>query len=151
MFQLIESQLLFLFLKYKFFSLEFSFKLFSLPFKSSYFLVSLLLDLSSLSLKLLNLLLKLIDSRWVDLFMIGWAFLFLFLHFCLDLLHFWLFYNVGFMKFSDLFFFLVYGLYLLFSFLCQLFQLFLHPLYFLHGLFVLVVFDGFFLGLSYFW
>lgn len=120
-FELIESKLFLFFLKNELFSFQLSFELLSLPFETPYFLLTFFLCLSSLAFQLLDLFLELIDCVFVDLLLLGWAFLLLFFEFGFDLLHFGFLNDVGFMKFSDLLLFLVDSLDLFLGFLGKLF------------------------------
>ena len=146
--KLVESNFLFFFFKDKFFPFQLSFKFFPLSLKGSDFLVAFFFNLGSLSLEFFNLFFELSNRVLIDFLLLRVAFLFFFFELGFNLLNFGLLHNVCLMKFSDLFLFLVDRFDLLFGLLSQLFQLFFHPLDFLNGLFVLIVFDGFVLGLS---
>ena len=145
--KLVEPDFLFLFFKDKLFPFQLSFKFFPLSLKGSDFLVTLFLDLGSLSFQFFNLFFELSNCVLVDFLLLRIAFLFFFFELGFNLLDFGLLHNVCLMKFSDLFLFLVDGFDLLFGLLSQLFQLFFHPLDFLNCLFVFIVLDGFVLGL----
>ena len=116
MFQLVQPQLFFLFLKDKFFPFKLVLQLFSFPFKSSDLLVALLLDFGSLVFQLFDLILKLWDGLLADFFIVGF---FLF-QFILNLPDFFFLDNILLMQFPDLFFFVIDGLNLFFGFLAEL-------------------------------
>jgi hypothetical protein len=148
MLKLVKPYLLFFFFKNELLSLQLGFQLFSLSLESPDLFVPFFLNLSPLCLQFLDFVFKLGNRVFINLLMLRVSLLFLFFEFGLDFFHFGFFDNVCFMKLSDLLLFFIDRFHLFFGLLSQLFQLFFHPLDFLHCFLILIVLDGFVLGLS---
>lgn len=137
MLQLVQSQLLLLFFQNQLLSLELILQIFSLPLQSTYLLISFLLYFGSLTFELFDLFLELRNDLLIYFFSIR----LLLLQLVLDLFHFFLLDDIGFMQFSNLLLFFVDCLYLLLGLLRQLLQLFLHTADLIGSLLVLIVFE----------
>jgi hypothetical protein len=148
MLELVQPYLLFFFFKNELFPFQLSFQLLSLSFKGSDLFIPFFLNLSPLCLQFLDLVFKLRNRVLINLLLLRTSFLFLFFQFDFNFFHFSFFDNVCFMKLSDLLLFFIDRFHLFFGLLSQLFQLFFHPLDFLYCFFILIVLDGFVLGLS---
>jgi hypothetical protein len=141
MLELIQSQLFFFLVEYKFFPFQLVLELLPLSLQRSNLLVSFFFNFRPLLFQLSNFFLQVRNGLLIDLLIVG----FLFLQFILNFLHFFLFDDVGFVQLSNLLLLIIDCLHLLLSLLSQLLELLLHSTDLASCLFVLIASQGFFL------